>query len=111
MGYIIASGSVEILAQDNSVIAELKKPKAFGELALIDESLRTAGAIGGTDGMLLFLEKETFRRITEDLPEVLQPVIRRVITYYNQWRNRAEELAKRVNLLEHHIAQTGNQTL
>ena len=110
--YIVASGSVKIIAQDNSVIAELKKQSAFGELALIGEPRRTAGAIGGMDGMLLFLEKETFRRITEDLPEVLQPVIRLVIGFYNvsrnsanEWRNRAEELGKRVNLLEHQIAE------
>ncbi len=110
--YMVTSGTVDIINRDNSVIAELKKPSYFGELALIDESPRTAGAIGGTDGMLLFLEKETFRRITEDLPEVLQPIIRVVIKYYNDARKRyndahkrADELGEQVIRLEHQIAE------
>jgi CRP-like cAMP-binding protein len=81
--YIVASGSVEIRKQDK-VLNTLDENAFFGELALIDDTERAASAIAKSDGVLLFLEKETFNRITDDQPEVLRAVLRVVLFYLRQ---------------------------
>lgn len=78
--YIIVSGQVDIVKK-GQVINELKENNFFGELALIDQAGRSASAIAKTEGVLLFLEKETFDRITDDLPDVLRAVVRVMLRY------------------------------
>jgi CRP-like cAMP-binding protein len=78
--YCISSGEIQIL-HNEKVIANLKNHDFFGELALIDEGKRTGTAIATTDCSVLFLEKNTFARLTDDLPEVLR-VVTRVIVHY-----------------------------
>lgn len=78
--YIIASGTVNIV-KNSQVISELKESDFFGEVGLLDNSPRIADAEAKTDGMLLYINKETFDSITEDLPEVLRAVIKTVIGY------------------------------
>ncbi len=78
--YIIASGKVAI-SKAEQVLVELKEYDFFGEIGLFDESPRMADAIATSDGMILFLQKEVFDGITEDLPEVLRALVRTVIGY------------------------------
>jgi hypothetical protein len=78
--YIIASGSVRI-EKDGNVLANLTESDFFGELGLFDDAPRKADAIADTDGMVLFLEKEVFDGLTEDLPEVLRALVKTVISY------------------------------
>ncbi|MDM8546669.1 cyclic nucleotide-binding domain-containing protein [Candidatus Venteria ishoeyi] len=78
--YIVAAGEVQI-RQDKEVINTLKQYDFFGELGLFDDSPRMADAIASGDGMILFLQKEVFDGITEDLPEVLRALVKTVISY------------------------------
>ena len=78
--YIVASGKINI-QRGEDVINALDEYDFFGEIGLFDDSPRMAGAVAQTDGMLLFLEKEVFDGITEDLPEVLRALVRTVIGY------------------------------
>lgn len=78
--YIIVSGVVKIVRR-GKIAAELKENQFFGELALIDNGPRTASAIAETEGALLFLDKETFDRITNDLPEVLHAMVKIIMRY------------------------------
>lgn len=78
--YIIASGDVNVIRQ-GEVVAKLSKNQFFGELSLLDNAPRTGSAIAQTEGVLLFLDKETFVHITNDLPEVLRGVIQAVMRY------------------------------
>lgn len=78
--YIIVSGIVQII-KDGEIINELNENDFFGELALIDNSTRTASAFAKTEGALLYLDKNTFERITDDLPEVLRSVIQTIMVY------------------------------
>jgi len=78
--YIVVSGTVSIEKNGNQ-IATIEKSGFFGELALLDNSVRAADAIAKTEGELLFLDSETCERITEDLPDVLRAVIRQVLSY------------------------------
>lgn len=78
--FIIVSGQVDIVKK-GQVINELKENAFFGELALIDQAGRSASAIAKTEGTLLYLDKETFDRITDDLPDVLRAVVRVILRY------------------------------
>lgn len=78
--FIIVSGEVEII-KNNQVINHLKENEFFGELALIDNAGRSASVVAKTEGTLLYLDKETFDRITDDLPEVLRGVVRIILSY------------------------------
>lgn len=78
--FIIISGEVEI-TKNNQTINHLKENEFFGELALIDNTGRSANAVAKTEGTLLYLDKETFDRITDDLPEVLRGVVRTILGY------------------------------
>jgi CRP-like cAMP-binding protein len=78
--YTVASGKV-IIKRDGHVISELKEYGFFGEIGILDDSPRGGDAIAETDATLLFIEKEVFNSITEDLPEVLRAVTKTVIGY------------------------------
>jgi hypothetical protein len=78
--YIIVSGMVSI-EKNGICLAELMEGNFFGELGLFDDAPRKADAIVRIDGMVLFLEKEVFDGLTEDLPEVLRALIKTVISY------------------------------
>ena len=78
--YIIASGSI-CIEKEGLRLTELKGGDFFGELGLFDDTPRKADAIAITDGMVLFLKKEVFDGLTEDLPEVLRALVRTVISY------------------------------
>lgn len=78
--YVVASGNVRI-KNAKEVLADLKEADFFGEVAVLDNSLRMADAVAASDSLLLFLDREAFNRITEDLPEVLRGVIRTLIGY------------------------------
>ena len=71
--------------KNKQTIASLKENDIFGELALLDNSTRTATAIAKSEGTLLFLDKETFDRITDDLPDVLRSVIQMLMRYLRQY--------------------------
>lgn len=78
--YIIAAGQVNVKRFDQT-ISRLSTGDFFGEIGLLDDSARIADIIAESDGRLLFIEKEIFDAITEDLPEVLRAVTRTVIGY------------------------------
>lgn len=82
--YVINSGQVSIV-RNNKILVDLKEGDVFGELALIDESPRSATAIVKKDGVAFFLEKEAFDRITADLPEVLANVVHLVMRYLRSY--------------------------
>lgn len=78
--YIVAAGIVGIY-KEGQLVNESTEHEFFGELGLFDDSPRKASAVARSDGMVLFLQKEVFDGITEDLPEVLRALIKTVISY------------------------------
>jgi HEAT repeat protein len=78
--YIVASGGV-VLRREGEVLAELGRADHFGEVGLLGEATRLAEATGSEDGVLLYMEKETFDRVTDDIPEVLRVIIRNLVGY------------------------------
>lgn len=78
--YVIAAGRVRIARKDKTLV-ELAPSEFFGEVALLDDDPRMADAIAQTDGLALFMDRDVFHRITEELPEVLRAVNRTLIRY------------------------------
>jgi CRP-like cAMP-binding protein len=65
--YIVANGSVEVLA-DQRMLAELGNGQAFGEMALLSGGARTATVRAKTDTHLLAIAKDDFDRLLAEDP-------------------------------------------
>lgn len=84
--YLIREGKIKITkgkGEDEKVLAVLKEGDFFGEMAIIDGSPRSAGAIAATPVSLLVIDKETFQsKITENplIHYVLETLSRRLRT-------------------------------
>lgn len=78
--YVIAAGSVSI-RKGSKVLADLAPSEVFGEVALLDDDPRMADAVANNDGKALFIDREVFQQIAEDMPDVLRAVIRTLIGY------------------------------
>ena len=78
--YVLAAGDIKIVKGDKT-LARLSPGDFFGEIALVDDAPRIAAAVARSDGLMLFIDREVFRRLTEDLPQVLRAVIRTLIEY------------------------------
>ena len=81
--YCIVSGEISI-EKNNKVLSELKEADYFGELGLLDKMPRTASAIAKSDGVLLYIDKDEFINILEDLPEIMHAVVAQIIQYLRQ---------------------------
>ncbi|MGQ9485638.1 MAG: Crp/Fnr family transcriptional regulator [Desulfosoma sp.] len=85
-GYILVSGKVQMVRQyeNHSVIVHDLEPGAFfGGLALFAKIRRLFGARAATDVEVLYIERETFRKILRQFPEatekILEVMIRRIV--------------------------------
>lgn len=78
--YCVSQGVVE-MTRDGAHLATIKQHGFFGELALLDEEKRVASATAKTECSLIFIEKDLFNRITNDVPDVLRAVVKVILTY------------------------------
>jgi len=90
--YLIREGKIKITkgeGEDEKVLAVLKEGDFFGEMAIIDGSPRSAGAIATTPVSLLVIDKETFKSKIKENPlieYVLETLSRRLRTTDEQIR-------------------------
>jgi len=78
--YVVVHGFVNSM-KGEEVMAVHKSADVLGEFELLDDSPRMAHAVAAADGMLLYINKEAFERIAEDIPPVLRSLALRVIVY------------------------------
>ncbi len=84
--YLIREGKIKITkgkGEDEKVLAVLKEGDFFGEMAIIDGSPRSAGAIAASPVSLLVIDKETFQSKIKENPlihYVLETLSRRLRT-------------------------------
>jgi len=82
--YLIREGKIKITkgsGEDEKVLAVLKEGDFFGEMAIIDGSPRSAGAIAASPVSLLVIDKETFQAKIKENPlihYVLETLSRRL---------------------------------
>ncbi len=69
--YVIAEGKVEVLVEDDTLVACRDRPDLIGELSLIgDRAKRTATLRASTPVVMLSLEKKHFAALLESLPQL-----------------------------------------
>ncbi|HRZ87678.1 MAG TPA: cyclic nucleotide-binding domain-containing protein [bacterium] len=72
--YIIKKGSVSIFKKLDSgqekQLAVLKEQQYFGEMAILDDSSRSASARTAEDSILLSVDKDNFREVVKEFPEI-----------------------------------------
>ncbi len=76
--FIIISGSVEIYfdnGESKNILAELKDHDFFGEIALLDEKPRSAGAIATTPSVLLGFFKPDLLSLMERNPVLSSKIL------------------------------------
>jgi CRP-like cAMP-binding protein len=88
--YVIARGEVEILVDPSIIeampvaprpvtIATMRAGQAFGEIALVDQGLRSAGARSAADNTrLLVIPRATLLKLCDEHPELGYRVMRNV---------------------------------
>ena len=105
--YIIAQGAVEIkinpsvISPDGTTngatdtLATLQRGQSFGEIALVDQGLRTATAICAADTLLLVLPRRQLIALCEADPSL----------GYHLMRNLAADLALKIRNTDLHIRE------
>ncbi len=64
-----------------ALISTVEPHGFFGELALLDEEKRVGTAIAKTNCSLIFIEKNVFNRIADDVPDVLRQIVNIILGY------------------------------
>jgi signal transduction histidine kinase len=88
--YVIAKGAIKIyknLPGDDArqqAIAVLKAGNFFGEMALLDEATRSAGAVVAEDAELLFLSKASFHDMITTHLELAHEILTRIANVMSQ---------------------------
>lgn len=78
--YIIDSGEVSV-TKKGVVIGRLSEGSYFGELALLADIPRFATVTALTDGVLFYINKQDFDKITDEIPEIMKSINKQVIHY------------------------------
>lgn len=72
--YIIKSGAVQIYkvlgSGQEKTLAVLHTQAFFGEMSLLDDSPRSASARAAQDSTLLAVDKESFKEVVNEYPEI-----------------------------------------
>ena len=71
--YVLTEGEAEIVKDDN-IVATIEKGAPFGEIALVENSPRTAGVRAKTDCSLVSVARPAFKKLLTHLPGVRDSV-------------------------------------
>jgi CRP-like cAMP-binding protein len=78
----IVEGKIIVLKKSDKgkrvPIAELGPKRSLGEMAMIDQSPRSASAIAASDSILLTISKKGFDKLTEDHPRIGVILLKRI---------------------------------
>jgi CRP-like cAMP-binding protein len=94
--YVVASGLVKVFTAsesgDEMLLATLRPPDMFGELALIDGGPRSASAAAMHPTILLVITRTAFFDLIRRCPSALEGVLRSVATLLRNTLGRASDL-------------------
>jgi CRP/FNR family cyclic AMP-dependent transcriptional regulator len=94
--YVVAGGLVKVFTAsesgDEMLLATLRPPDMFGELALIDGGPRSASAAALEPTLLLVITRTAFFELIRRYPSALEGVLRSVATLLRNTLGRASDL-------------------
>jgi CRP/FNR family cyclic AMP-dependent transcriptional regulator len=97
--YVVLSGLVKVYLSDAQgreyVLGELAPGNYLGELALIEDSTRTASAMTLADSRLLFISKAVFKTFIHECPDAAYRLIRSLAARARELTEEVEKLALR----------------
>ena len=97
--YLVVAGGVDLIvnsAEGRELIVSQAKPgDIFGEMALIEDAPRSAGAIAHEDSELFTLQREDFLRILQQHPPLTLALLRSMSSRLRRTTDRATDLAFR----------------
>jgi len=100
--YIIKKGSVKIFKKlesgEEKTLAVLKEQQYFGEMAILDDSTRSASARAAEDSILLSVDKENFREVVKEFPEIAFEI-------FKVFSQRLREANKEISALSQKLAK------
>jgi CRP-like cAMP-binding protein len=79
VAYLIKEGRIEIskeLQKEKVVIDVLHTPEMFGEMGLLNKSIRTATAMALTDVELILVSRERFEEFLSETPTFVKAIVR-----------------------------------
>lgn len=90
--YLVQDGIVEIVL-DGEVIAEIERGTLFGEMALINDKPRAAGARTKTDATCIVVPKSVFNSILRNTNAFTRALIQSLIHHVRTSHQRTEAIA------------------
>ena len=84
VAYVIESGQIEISRAEQGVLAVLTEGQLFGEIALIDDTPRTATAIALDDAVLTVVSREQLLERLERAEPMLRMLIKVILSRYTK---------------------------
>lgn len=84
VAYVVESGQIEISREDTGVLAILTEGQLFGEIALIDDSPRTASATALKDTVLTVVSREQLMDRLERAEPMLRMLIKVILSRYTK---------------------------
>ena len=72
--YIIINGKIRITQNEKSITI-LKEGDCIGEMALLDQEPRSAGALAMVDSILLKIDQEGFYELMSTNPEIMKQIV------------------------------------
>ena len=84
--YLIVDGKVRVHSGDQT-LAELGRTQCFGEMSILDAEPRSATVTALTDLTLLKIQREDFKEILAEKPEISQGILK-VLTHRLREANR-----------------------
>ena len=73
--YLVVAGRVSV-RRGSRELAVLGQGAAFGEMALLDNEVRSASLVALEDTELLSLDRDSFHEVLEEYPEVARAIMR-----------------------------------
>lgn len=106
--YIVVSGEVELFSGDpggkHETVGRLYDGACFGEMALLDGSPRSAGAVVAAESVLARIPREDFLRLMHRIPSIALGIItllstrlRNTTDEYNRFREAVREFPEAYN--------------
>lgn len=108
--YVVIDGRVKIITEENGqevTLAEMKEGDFFGEMSLIDEVERSAGAVAVSDTRLVGLFRPQLRELMNHRPRLGIIIFERLARIVVQRLRASNEML--ADEVEHHREETAKQ--
>ena len=102
-GYVIASGTVQILSddsEDQKTVGQYGRASLLGELAMISEGNRNCTAVAKDQVELVVISRLLFRRMLQEYPELAESIHTRISGSVRNFITRLERIQRSLDQID-----------